>query len=61
MSLRLFALAASAACFSMFTHAGSLKTLPNLASPLAVVQDAKTGQVLFSKNANNAVSMASMT
>ena len=61
MSLRLFALAASAACFSMFAHAGSLKTLPNLASPLAVVQDAKTGQVLFSKNANNAVSMASIT
>lgn len=34
---------------------------PLLASPLVVVQDAKTGKILFSKNSEQAVSMASLT
>lgn len=34
---------------------------PLLASPLVVVQDAKTGKILFSKNSAQAVSMASLT
>lgn len=34
---------------------------PLLASPLVVVQDAKTGKVLFSKNSGQHVSMASLT
>ena len=34
---------------------------PALTSPLAVVQDARTGQILFSKNSDQSVSMASLT
>ena len=34
---------------------------PALASPLVVVQDARTGQVLYSKGSEQAVSMASLT
>ena len=34
---------------------------PRLASPLVVVQDALTGKILFSKNSDTSVSMASLT
>lgn len=34
---------------------------PLLASPLAIVQDARTGKILFAKNSDQPVSMASLT
>lgn len=54
-------LAVFLACCSFGASAAPDAIGPRLASPLVVVQDARTGQILFSKNSDIPVSMASLT